>query len=511
MHGRIREYLLYTVVLGWGVGLAFWPTISSGFTLLQTDPGDTLLNHYILEHSWLWLTRSDYVGTLWSPPFYFPAPGALAYSENLLGVAPLYWLLRLGGDAVLAYQLWMIGVCALSYAGMVWVLRRFDVQPTLVALGGLIFAFGMPRLQQLGHQQLLVQAFTPPAIYFAYRFLTAPTARHLYLAYLFISWQLWACIYLGWFLVFTLPLFALGLLIGQPTLRFGIGRFLVEHRYATLAGTLLFGMSLFPLLEPYQRYNHGFRRNYEECLLPCKSSWLAPPDGSLWAAPLERYCKTQDPERRLFPGLLPIMLLGLVAMTTLFRRKSEDNARGLAIATFFVVTITVLLTFRWHSHTSLWFYVYSRFPGAGAIRAVSRIELTLLAYVLMAGIPILSRLLRAKPSGELIAWLVLFIGIADQVTVAQYSFDPRSFCAEVEAKATEIRGLPWACLPLEEAGRPFYTGQLVAMWAGLKANVPVVNGYTGRHPKGYPAWNRTLTPEEAAEWVRSQRAPAIER
>src|SRR5262249_7559842 len=79
-----------------GLWVAFRPTLASGFTCLQTDPGDTLLNLYILEHSWQWLTRTDYCGTLWSPPFFHPQPGVLAYSENLLGTAPVYWALRPG-------------------------------------------------------------------------------------------------------------------------------------------------------------------------------------------------------------------------------------------------------------------------------------------------------------------------------------------------------------------------------------------------------------------------------
>src|SRR5207245_509015 len=54
----------HSSVLALGLWTAFHPTLASGFARLQSDPGDTLLNHYILEHSWRWLTRSDYIGTL---------------------------------------------------------------------------------------------------------------------------------------------------------------------------------------------------------------------------------------------------------------------------------------------------------------------------------------------------------------------------------------------------------------------------------------------------------------
>src|SRR5262249_24328893 len=142
-------------------------------------PGDTLLNHYALEHSWRCLTQPDYVGSLWSPAFFYPQPLALAYSENLFGTAPLYWLLRSACPDLLAYQLWMMLVVALTYAAMAWALGRFGVGHLLAALGGYVFAFGLPRLTQIGHQQLLPALFAPVAILAAERCLRAPTVAGL--------------------------------------------------------------------------------------------------------------------------------------------------------------------------------------------------------------------------------------------------------------------------------------------------------------------------------------------
>src|SRR5262245_17251829 len=123
----MRGLVIHVVVVAVGVGVMFRPTLASGFARMQADPGDTLLNHYLLEHSWRWLTRADHCGTRWSPPFFHPEPLVLAYSENLLGAAPLYWLLRTACPEIMAYQLWMMLVAALSYAGMAWALRRFGV------------------------------------------------------------------------------------------------------------------------------------------------------------------------------------------------------------------------------------------------------------------------------------------------------------------------------------------------------------------------------------------------
>src|SRR5207249_12268899 len=170
---------VHTIVLIGGLCSAFHPTLFSGFARLQTDPGDTLLNHYILEHSWRWLTRSDYVGAYWLPPFFHPQPLALAYSENLLGTAPLYWLLRAACPQVLAYQLWMLLVTGVTYVSFAAVMRRLGVGHLLAALGGFVFAFGLSRAGQIEHQQLLPHLFAPWAVLAAWRLLERPTLGSL--------------------------------------------------------------------------------------------------------------------------------------------------------------------------------------------------------------------------------------------------------------------------------------------------------------------------------------------
>src|SRR5688572_12841483 len=105
---RFAPGFLYALLLLGGTFLTFRPTFESGFRRVQTDFGDTVLNHYILEHSWQVLTNPAYPGTLLSPPFFYPQPLVIGYSEHLLGVAPVYWALRVVMPNDLAYQWWMI-------------------------------------------------------------------------------------------------------------------------------------------------------------------------------------------------------------------------------------------------------------------------------------------------------------------------------------------------------------------------------------------------------------------
>ena len=45
-------------------------------------------------------------------------------------------------------------------------------------------------------------------------------------------------------------------------------------------------------------------------------------------------------------------------------------------------------------------------------------------------------------------------------------------------------------------------GEVFAMWVGLKANVPVVNGYSGRVPGGdiYPGYGVVVTDDMLRKW-----------
>jgi hypothetical protein len=46
-----RSFILHAAVLLAGLVCAFGPTLFSGGTRVQGDPRDTLLNHYVVEHS----------------------------------------------------------------------------------------------------------------------------------------------------------------------------------------------------------------------------------------------------------------------------------------------------------------------------------------------------------------------------------------------------------------------------------------------------------------------------
>src|SRR4030095_12616187 len=70
-----------------------YPLIVNLRRVLPNDAGDPALNTWIL---WWNAHAIPYTSAWWNAPNFYPAPGALAFSENLLGLSlvatPLQWL-----------------------------------------------------------------------------------------------------------------------------------------------------------------------------------------------------------------------------------------------------------------------------------------------------------------------------------------------------------------------------------------------------------------------------------
>ncbi|MFL5328037.1 MAG: hypothetical protein ACJ8C4_03925 [Gemmataceae bacterium] len=518
---RIANIGLHAFVVAAGLWIAFRPTLGSGFTLLQTDPGDTLLNHFILEHSWKCLSDPAYPGSLWSPPCFYPEQGTLAYSENLLGTAPIYWSCRFFASELPAYQAWMLTVAGLTYVAMAWTLRRFGVGHLLAALGAFVFAFGMPRVNQLGHQQLLPAMFTPPAVYYAWRLMESSRVGVLAGLLTCALLQLLAGIYLGWFLMFGLAVFAGARLWRDPETRERLRAFAVERWrsvMACLASAAIAGGMLF---YPYVEANRGFRRHYGEValMLPTPHSWFSPTPSSWWANVLPQFEGPLNHEHHDFSGLvLPALVLGAVWSLQKSRpvpplsaphpgdggereqAESTRNQLALARTALLSAAIFVLLSLSVFG-ISPWRLVYALVPGAKAIRAVSRIYIVVYLFAWIGALIIADRRLRGWRRGGIVAsGVLLLVGMAEQYHPRLPAFDPRPFYAEVDRLADEMRGSSAAYVEPDPEVQ-FWVSQLAAMWAGLKADVPVINGYSGRTPKGYPDEKMILDREDVVTWI----------
>ncbi len=518
--------------------MAFHPTILSGFQQMQTDLGDTRLNHYILEHSFRWLTGDSLHARFWNPPFFYPQTNVAAYTDILVGAAPLYWLWRgLGVDPDTSFQIWMLAVMSLNFlAAYLWLRRglrwSLHLEPLAASVGAFIFAYGSARVAQLSHQQLLPHFYTIAALYALTRILS-PTAEGevdavpatgrrttAWIVVLFasVTLQLYAGFYLGWFLLLALQVATVWLLLlalcSPGFRRRAIPRLwsiISGHWRVIAAASLASAAILAPMALHYLSAGKevGYRDFDQETIsmAPRILSWLNVGYGS-WL-----YGRQASLAQFVFPAAQEHRL-GLGFVTTLTAAagfwwgiRQRPWLRFVAVC---ALTIGVVVTLFPGGFTP-WRYLHGIIPGADAIRALARIGILML---IPAGLGValgIQWILNARASGSAVplprakastlstafAAGLAMVCVAEQGRTTGHH-DKFKSRAQVESIVGQI-GSGSSCeafffSPLMQPGQltEDWKFQVDAMWAQMLSGVPTVNGYSGNDPPGWDLGDNRL-------------------
>jgi hypothetical protein len=490
-------------LLSLGLASAFRPTLSSAFRLVQTDQGDTRLVNFILEHSYRWAVgwATFRPLNLWDQPIFFPTTNVAAYSEVLLGSAPIYWLfraLRFGPDTSL--QLWMIAILALNFVTMHLFMRNcLGFRPLASAVGAFLFAFAGPRVTQMGHQQLLPQFFTILALYGLFRAFEPRrlgARQGIYLFFFASAAQLWAAFYLGWFLFFALLLVGICALSARSH-RERLGQFLATHR-ATIATAALASLVLVtPMILHYLK---AFRlvgpRPFSAAALmtpPLQSWFYLGPDSWLysWQQRFKLFTTiTMANEQRMGIGwiTLPLAVIGLY-------RFSKDRG-GWVRPTALAAVVAVLLVTRYPGGFMPWRIVFHVIPAANAIRAVSRVIL-LMVVPLSIGLGYLVHTRRSIAAGLLIG-AICFLE-QGRTTDAYDKLEVRNDVSAIASRLSKACDtFYYARFYGSNAANvyPQYKLQIDAVWASAETGIPTINGYSGNSPIGWgELWENKIADE----------------
>ena len=505
--------LVYAAALAFGTYQTFKPTFDSRFERTQTEFGDSMLNHLFLENSWLVLSDPNYKGTLATPAFYYPAKWTIAYSENLFGSAPIYWALRLVTNHELAYIWWQIICSALNFVAFAVVARWLKLHPALSVLGAFLWAFAVVHADQIKHQQMIPRFFMPFAAYYAIRLSLEPSAKHLNRLLAAVFLQCLACVYVGWFLAVGVATFLPLALALRPGAAGELRRHMTAHPRRGAAVVVGWGLAMLLLFLPYIVVNFGIQRHYEECYenFPTAAAWLTGPRGSRWR---EMLMSVRDPapfECLLFCGfgLYGLVLAAAVGLS-LTERAKRFPLWPVAAAGLLTALIWVLLTLATSQRgESLW-RIARLIPGGNAIRVVSRVYVIVTLFGWLGAFIWLTHVLEQLKRPAQVAVLVPLLAfiVWEQTGVEQESFPRDHFYAVVDRNADAMRGaelgyvIPGYTDPSGAQHLGPY-GEVFGMWVGLRANVPVLNGYSGRGPDDFPIVP-ALSDDEIRTWLKGK-------
>ena len=152
-----------------------WPLAAHLGSTVAHDRGDPLLVTWIL---W-WSTHAvPLTEAWWNAPAFYPSTGVFAFSENLLGLAPISApIIALTQSPVLGYNAAFLLSYLFSGLGayfLAFVLTRRHDASFVAAVG---FAFAPYRLSHTHHLQLLSSYWMPVAIAALHLYLAAPDRK----------------------------------------------------------------------------------------------------------------------------------------------------------------------------------------------------------------------------------------------------------------------------------------------------------------------------------------------
>jgi hypothetical protein len=507
MFRMTRPGIVATTFCAIGLLLALHPMLLTELSRMQGAPVDTRLNNYVLELEYRWASSGGR-RSLWNAGFFHPVSNVAAFGDVQLGAMPYYAIWRIAGRPYdTAFQLWWMTILTLDFAAFWFLLRRtIQASPLAAGFGSFLFAFGAPRVNQAGHEQLLAQFYIVAALYALYRLAHRAPRAPVSAAWLFVLSaavvaQLYTGFYFGWF--FLLALVLTGLWVAMvPSFR-SMAAPVFRHRWrALLAAGALGVIATLPLWLHYREAALivGMREwPVVERLLPQPQSWIyLGPFSWLyrWQYGLAPFrVLVLDQEHRLGIGLVTMLVAGI----GLYRGRREPGTKLLVlVCATLVLCVTTVPIGEW-----LWRLVFEAVPGAAAIRAVARIGILMLIPVGLGAAYFVDRV---RPRAALLA-LALGASVLEQAQTTP-SYDKLAVRRDVQALASQIGAhcdaflfTPLAGAEWERSGFEDGKHQLDAMWAGLLTGIPTLNGLSGNVPPGWDFAQVTIRTDAGEERI----------
>jgi len=465
--------------------------------MMPGDIGDARLNNYFLENIYLFIQgRSP---SLIHLGFFYPFPYVLGFSDNLFGSSPAYLIPRfLTGQPDTAFQIWFLLGYLVNYIAAYYALRKLEASVIASAVGALVFTFALPVAAQAGHAQLHYRFGVPLSIAMFILFLESKEWRNFALAVVWLVWQFYCSIYIGFFLLLFLmamsSIYVFRLLrVKASTLKTIVMSFadtfinLSRREKIGLIAVFVVVLVLLALLfYPYIQVSalYHVKRHWREIatMLPRPQSYFFISEPWLWSPQSEFFANIPMlHEQQMFVGIVPL-LLAIAGVWVGCSKNSHQAFPLLGGALGLLILLTLYV-----GGFSLW-YVFSKFPLASAIRAMSRIILVFLFPVAFLSAIAVDKLRVQAYWGRIILFVVLIPALVFEFSALSLMSSPKAVWRDrvIAADSALPNNLPQHAILFFAQGKgPFYADEIDAMWVGLMRGIPVLNGYSGVFPPDY--------------------------
>lgn len=403
---------------------------------------------------------------------FYPERRTLTFSDAMpveaVLAAPMLWA---GVPPVLVHNVMLLAGIVLSAAGIFVLARSLTGSSAAGVAAGIVFGFAPYRFEHYMHMELQWTVWVPWAFWAAHRAIETGKARYGAAAGTFVALQFLSSIYYGVFLATLLGLTGLLLLLG----------FRRERVKKGLVALAIGGALSIALAAPYATIylatrEHVGERSQDEIVrfsAHATNYTIATTGNYLYGARSE---PAGRPERRLFPGILPV-LLAVVGL--LLVRPSNE---AIALLVTLVAAFEMSLGMRGYSYA----FLYDHVPVFTALRAPARLGVFVLFFLgLLAayGYAALERSMgrwgKRALAGTVCAVLMLEYWVAPLRLVPYPNAAPPLYAwlaQQPQGVVAELPIPPHDALPGAEARFAYMS---TFHW------MPLVNGYSGYYPPSY--------------------------
>lgn len=290
---------------------------------------------------------------------FYPEPRTLTYSDAMVVesmlAAPLLWT-RV--QPVLVHNLMLLGGIVLSAAGIFVLASKLTGSQAAGVTAGIVFAFVPYRFDHYMHMELQWTVWIPWAFWALHKTFETGAIRDGVLLGLFVALQFMSSIYYGLFLGTLLIVCGLFLLLGSR-------RGEIRKRVVTL---VLAGVTAGALIVPYAlpyaetRRSLGGRPEEQIVMFSARpSSYRAATETNYLYG--DRSAGMGRGERRLFPGILPMLL----AVVGLLLYPPTDQAL------MYVIALAIAFEMSFGLKGYIFSFLYDHVPGFDGLRAPARL------------------------------------------------------------------------------------------------------------------------------------------
>lgn len=423
------------------------------------------------EVGWIGHAIREHPLDLYDANAFWPRELTLAFSDAMIGTAPLTMFAVGFRNSLAAYNLLFLVAFALAFIGAYLLARELGTGPAGGLVAGAAFAFAPWRFAQASHLHVLMSGGIAVSLFLLLRGYRLGRPVTILAGWLVAAWQLAMGFTLG--LQFAYLLAALGLVLGVPFARRSrVDRGIVVATAAGAAAFLVAGVLLaLPYLEIADEYPQSRRTHLEVAAFsPMPWSFASAPESNVvWGAitsPVRETLRVPD-EQSLFPGLATVALAVLGLSSSVFARRPR-----------FVLTVGVVVTaaLSLGLHPALgrleWLlpyrYVFEFAPGWDGIRTPGRIfTLTSLGLALLAAAGASAVISRTGRRGTLVGGAIATVIVIEGFAGIAYPTVPPVPVGQAGLGAPQLH------LPTEAQRDSLYM-----LWS-TDAFPPLVNGYPG--------------------------------